>query len=178
MRLYHQDEYTVRKLLPREWRALKDIRLKAVQAEPNVFVATYDDQILRPDREWKAMLEDSDRAYFILVHGGHIVGLSGVARHGEDPVTGVLVLSYIDKVHRNRGLSNLFYQARLDWAVRKGLRKVIVSHRKDNKASKAAIKKFHFEYTHTEMKKWPDGTKEEQLFYQLDLKKWQDVFGV
>jgi len=163
--------------MPREWQAFKEIRLEAVRAEPNVFVQTLDEQLKRPDKEWREMLEDSNRAYFVLANGDEAVGLSGVARHGENPDWGVLVLSYIRPEHRGKGLSNLFYQARLDWAARKGLSRMLVSHRKDNVASKAAIKKFHFEYTHDEMKRWPDGTTEEQLFYALDLRKWKDVFG-
>lgn len=176
MRLYHQDDYTVRKLTAREWQILKDIRLEAVRLEPNVFVLTYDEQVLRPDKDWQDMLRDPNRAYFVLVHHDQVIGVTGVAKHGEDPSTGVLVLSYIRQEHRGKGLSNLYYDARLDWAEIKGLKRMIVSHRKDNKASKAAIKKFHFYYTHREMKKWPDGTKEEQFFYQLDLSERREAF--
>lgn len=175
MKLYHQNDYTVRRLIPREWAILRQIRLEAVQAEPNVFVRPFEDEAQTTEAEWIERLGDDDRAYFGLFHYDEIVGLSGIARHSDDPAIGVMVASYIQTTHRGLGLSNLFYQARIDWALKKNLRKLIVSHQKSNEASRAAIQKHHFAPTYREMKTWPDGRTEEQLFYELDLQKWKDL---
>lgn len=177
MRLYRQGDYTVRKLVPAEWTVLRAVRMEAVAQEPNIFVFTTEDEKNRPEEEWRAILRDTNRAYFILVHGEEdIVGVTGIAKHSHDPSIGVLVASYIRTAHRGKGLSNMFYQARIDWALRKNLKKLIVSHRKDNKPSKYAMKRFYFDYMYDAMTKWPDGTKEKQYFYQLDLQKWREVF--
>ena len=175
MKLYHQGDYTVRKLMPADWKFFKAMRLEAAKNEPNVFVRPHAEEAQTNDAEWQARLKDANRLYLGLFDHNEMVGLSGIALHSHDPSIGVMVASYICKNHRGNGLSNLFYEARLDWALRKGLRKLIVSHHKDNIPSRAAIQKHYFLPTHRELKRWPDGTEEEQLFYELDLAKWRDL---
>lgn len=176
MKLYHQGDYTVRKFLPKEWKAFRAIRLEAVKREPNIFVRGLDEELLTEKAEWVERLKDTHRAYFGLFYHDDCIGMSAVALHSEDASTGILAVSYIDAAHRGKGLSHLFYNARIDWALRRNLRKLVVSHRKDNDASRAAIQKFYFQPTHRELKEWPDGKREEQLFYELDLQKWRNVF--
>jgi RimJ/RimL family protein N-acetyltransferase len=175
MKLYHHGDYTVRKLLPLDWKAFKAMRLEAAKNEPNVFVRPYEEEAKTTDKEWQDRLKDIHRLYLGLFDHDEMIGLSGIAFHSHDPSVGVMVASYIRIPHRGKGLSNLFYQARIDWALRKGLRKLIVSHHKGNDASRAAIQKHHFLPTHRELKKWPDGSEDEQLFYELDMQKWKDV---
>ena len=63
----------------------------------------------------------------------------------------------------------MLYEPRIAWAKEKGYKKLIISHRKSNSASKAANQKFGFVYTHSESKTWPDGITEDNVYYELPL---------
>src|SRR4051812_49197783 len=117
MKLYHQGDYTVRKLMPLDWKIFKAMRLEAARNEPNVFVRPFAEEAQTTDEEWQARLADNSRLYLGLFDHDDMIGLSGIALHSHDPSIGVMVASYIQNAHRGKGLSNLFYEARLDWAL-------------------------------------------------------------
>jgi RimJ/RimL family protein N-acetyltransferase len=64
----------------------------------------------------------------------------------------------------------MFYDARLAW-LRQHPRftRVVVSHRRSNEASRRANQRHGFTFTHTEGRTWPDGAKEDELYYELHL---------
>ncbi|OOG19276.1 hypothetical protein BWD42_04870 [Sphingobacterium sp. CZ-UAM] len=78
--------------------------------------------------------------------------------------------SYIQPLYRRLGLSTLLYRIRMEAAKTLKLKKLTVSHRKSNLASKAANQRVGFTYTHQETMNWLDGTTEDVLYYSLDLK--------
>lgn len=169
MTMYNKGDYTLRRLLPNEWQAYRDIRLEALKNEPAVFGSNYDREFAFTEDEWRKRLSNHDQAMFILVFHDEVIGITGVLIHHEDREAVKLIASYIRREHRGKGLSTLFYRARLDWAISRGFKKAIVSHRASNTASKAANQKFGFRYTHSAMTKWPDGIEAEEKFYSLKL---------
>ncbi len=63
----------------------------------------------------------------------------------------------------------MLYQARLEWAGKRNLKRLIIGHRESNIASKNANQHFGFKYTHQEIRKWPDGSIEPMTYYELNL---------
>jgi L-amino acid N-acyltransferase YncA len=147
----------------------KAIRLEALQKEPHVFGARFEQESQLSDSEWRDRLDTKGSAYFVLKVGRDVVGLTGVVTSWEDPSQAVLIASYIQKEHRGKGGSSLLYEARLNWAMANGFSEVVVSHRASNEASKRANQKHGFEYSHSEQHVWNDGAKEENVFYKLKL---------
>ena len=79
-------------------------------------------------------------------------------------------MSFIHPDYRGRGLSELFYQARIDWArSQEGITRVIVSHRDGNEASKAANQKFGFVATDSTETVFPDGVLAKEYNYELKI---------
>jgi RimJ/RimL family protein N-acetyltransferase len=118
------------------------------------------------------MLEATDRQTFGLFDGDRLVGITGVITKREDPSgrTAMLVMSFIVPAYRGRGLSRLFYDARLEWIARHGtFDRVVVSHRRSNEASRRANQHFGFILKETASRTWPDGTVEDELSYELVL---------
>jgi len=60
--------------------------------------------------------------------------------------------------------------ARLAWIRSQGvLRRIIVSHRASNEVSRRAIERHGFLPTRSAPRTWPDGTVEDELFYELRI---------
>ncbi len=131
---------TIRPLDAAEWRALRDIRLFALQTEPGVFFASYDGELALPDDEWRRRIAGAGCVIFGLFAGDDLIGITGVVTDRDDPTgkTAVLVMSYIRPAYRGRGLTALLYEARLNWiASQPQFTRTIMSHRASNEAPRA-----------------------------------------
>jgi RimJ/RimL family protein N-acetyltransferase len=79
-------------------------------------------------------------------------------------------MSYIVPAYRGRGLSRLLYAAALDWTRRhRQFRRIIVAMRASNAASRHACERHGFAPVRTATRKWPDGTNEDEIIYELRL---------
>lgn len=172
MRATHfgKSNYSLYRFEPQDWMALKRIRLEALRLEPNMFGSTFEENICLPDRSWQERLAADNRAYFgLFLPDEDCIGLSAVTQQTDLPTSVVLIASYIQKQHRGHGLSKLFYDARIEWAKEHGYTKAIVSHRETNLVSKAANQRAGFQFTHLIERSWPDGTRSNEWFYDLNL---------
>jgi RimJ/RimL family protein N-acetyltransferase len=161
---------TIRPLDAAEWRALREIRLFALQAEPGVFFASYRSELALPDDEWQRRISGAGCIIFGLFAGNDMIGITGVVADRDDPTgkTAMLVMSYIRPAYRGRGLTALLYEARLEWiASQQQFTQTIVSHRASNEASARAIRRHGFTVVDRIPRTWPDGTTEDEVRYRL-----------
>jgi RimJ/RimL family protein N-acetyltransferase len=161
--------FTTKHLSSEDWQLFRNIRLEALKTEPGVYAASYDEMKDMEDDFWIDRLADSNWAYFGLYDGDKLVGLSGIMRNVDDRDEAELIASYIRKEYRGKGLSKLFYAARIEWARAKGIKKLIISHRESNTASRQANQNFGFRFTHSVPRLWHDGLWEENVYYELIL---------
>ena len=172
-----KDNTEIRKLGPDDWALFRDMRLFALKTEPGKFSSNYDLESAFPEQEWRDRLSSPVRAFFGLFKDGHLAGITGIARVDQDIQSPemVLIASFLKPDYRRQGLSRMFYEARLDWAAKQpGVKKVIVSHRESNVASERANQAFGFVMTGKEMMEWPDGVKENQILYALDIGSYKN----
>jgi RimJ/RimL family protein N-acetyltransferase len=169
MKTYTKDNYILRRFLPEEWEAYRDIRLEALQISPEMFGSNYAKESQYTKEDWLGAVDNPHRAMFGLYLNKNIVGVTGVAFVKEDHSQAVLIASFICPEYRGKGLSKLFYEARLDWARDMGCNSIVVSHREDNNPSKGANQSFGFKYTHSDSREWSDGKNLSQLYYILEL---------
>lgn len=165
-----KEGYTLKKLLPCHWEEYQSIRLLALKTNPEMFGSNYAQESAYTKNDWTALLENGLRGIFGLYHAKSLIGLSGVAIRKENPATAIFFASFIEPAHRGKGLTKLFYEARMEWVRQKQCNLITVSHRLGNKTSEAAIKRFGFKYTNTEEVNWPDGIRAPELRYILELK--------
>jgi RimJ/RimL family protein N-acetyltransferase len=161
--------FVLKQLMPDEWPLYKKLRLEALQNAHGSFGGSYDKESLLEDSVWQERLADARSAFWVLYDQDQPIGMTGVIEAKDDPETTALIASYIHPDYRGKGLSNLFYKARIEWSKQNGYRRVMVSCRASNTASKAANRKFGFAHTHNESKTWPDGKTEDNVFYALNL---------
>jgi len=165
----NKENYTVLHLLPCHWEEYKSIRLEALETNPEMFGSPYAKESTYSEMEWKALLENKYRGMFALYHNQSLIGLSGVTIKKDNTATAIFFASYIKPAHRGKGLSNLLYEARMEWVRLQKCQFITVSHRAGNESSEAAIKRFGFKYSHTEPVNWPDGMKADELTYLFQL---------
>ena len=161
--------YSLRLLKPAEWRGYKSIRLEALATDPGMYGSNLLKESAFPDEQWQQRLAQSGGAYWGLFYGKELVGLTGIFSDPEHREDAKFIASFIRPLHRGKGLSALFYTARIDWARANGFKRIIVSHRAGNDSSRAAMRRAGFRYTHSENQHWPDGSDAEHLFYALEL---------
>ncbi len=172
---------TIRQLKPDDWAILKDLRLTALQSDPKVFGGSYADEKDKTDEEWRGQLESEKVATFALFDGDVPIGMTGIAYDRKDPAqkTAILWGSWLKPEYRKRGLSNLMYTARLDWAeARPDIDRVLVGHRASNLASKRANQKHGFAFMCAESRTWHDGITEDDVSYVRFIHNPWGVFPV
>lgn len=163
---------TTRALTAQDWKTFRQTRLRALREHPDVYLGSYREATARTEQAWAEMLDGKGKCIFGLFDGEKIIGLAAVFTSRDDPSgqSGVLAMDYIDPLYRGRGLSRLLYQARIDWAKQHlPFRRLVVSHREGNEASRRANQSFYFKLIGKEEIGWPDGTKAPDFTYELDL---------
>jgi RimJ/RimL family protein N-acetyltransferase len=163
----------IRQFEERDWPLLKQIRLKALKSDPGVFGSNFAKESGMSDDEWRGWLTNLDAVSFGIFDDDKIIGMTGIAIHRDDPTrkTAILWGSWLEPAYRGRGISEQMYKVRIEWAKKHPIcEKIIVSHRASNTASERANQRQGFIHTHTTHKEWPDGTMDDDLFYELKVK--------
>lgn len=119
---------TVRRIEPSDWRAYRDLRLRALQEAPDAFGSTYTLERGRPDALWASRLSDavsSDRdAPLFALDGDRICGLAWCKLDAQDPATAHLFQMWVAPESRGHGAGGVLLKAALDWARHVGARRV------------------------------------------------------
>lgn len=164
--------FSIRQLNADDWAALKSIRLEALAAYPNFFGRSLADNQKLTDNDWQSMLADKNQAIFGLFDESKnmLTGITGVKKKDDTSDSALFFYSYIKPNYQGQKLSRLFYDARIAWAKENNCQNIIISHRESNITSKMANQAFGFKPTgKIEPRTWPDGTIEDEVFYELKL---------
>jgi RimJ/RimL family protein N-acetyltransferase len=166
-------DVSIRQLTENDWREFSQIRLKALQSDPNVFGSNYEMESQMTEAEWRMRFHPIDAAIFLVFENDTPIGTACVAVDRDDPTKKVALFwgSWLAPQFRGKGLSELLYKARIKWAKQHPtVEKLIVSHRASNLSSKFANQKHGFVLTHKTEKTWIDGATEDEIFYELKIK--------
>jgi RimJ/RimL family protein N-acetyltransferase len=163
---------TIRPFDPEEWSLFRDFRLNALKATPGVFATSYAEAATRSTQEWRSAIEGPGHQVFGLFDDDQLIGITAAVTSRDDPSgqTAMFAMSFVLSEYRHRGLSRLCYDERLAWVqARPHFRRVIVSHRASNEASRRIIVRYGFVLTGRSPRIWPNGETEDELMYELLL---------
>lgn len=169
MKTFILNDYILKPLPPADWRLFREIRLEALATNPGMFGNSYALEYAFPDSHWQDRLSSPANAVWGLFLRTEIIGLTGLFGDADHPGEARLTTSFIQPEHRGNGLTGLFYRARIDWARAHGLKRLVITHRRGNEASRKAMLRAGFRHTHAEPRLWPDGLETDNLFYELVL---------
>ncbi len=153
---------------------VRDLRLKMLKENPGVFSSSYAREAAYEDQRWRDLATpDKDHAVIGMFSGTQLAGMMAVFRWRDDPAgeTAFLGMLYIDPGFQGRGLSERLFNDSIEWAAANGtFKKIVISHRASNEASRRANQKAGFIYTHTQKDvSWPDGSREDEMWYARPL---------
>lgn len=171
----------IRPLAPHDWTAFRAARLRALSMHPGFYCGTLADAEQRTPEDWQEMLDGNGKRIFGLFDEARLVGITAVFTCRDDPSgrTGVFAMSFIEPEYRGQGYADLYYKARIEFgAAHLPWTRLCVSHRADNEPSKRAILRHGFTLTGQAEKDWPDGTRMEELMYELDLVMLRKLDGL
>ena len=146
----------IRRLSADDWLAFSQIRLTALKTDPRVFGSNYERESQFSEEDWRNSLNKNDSAIFMIFDDETPIGMTSISIDREDPTgkTALLWGSWLAPEYRGKGLSDLMYRARINWAKdQPNVEKIIVSHRASNLASKYANQKHGFSNSLTKTKK-------------------------
>lgn len=164
---------SIKQIGENDWREFRDIRLKALQTDPKAFGSHYDREILFSKQEWNEWVSRTNQGIFLIYDDENAIGVTGIYIPQDIVVKYKAVLwgSWLEPEYRRKGISDLMYKTRIEWAKQhKNLRLIEVSHRESNAASKHANQKHGFRLVKEVEKEWHDGITEKDVMYELDLK--------
>jgi ribosomal protein S18 acetylase RimI-like enzyme len=98
------DNVTIVKLTPQQWQELKQIRLHALESDPDAFGRTHEELSQKTDEQWMQQLQNPHLHYFIAKVNDEHVGVVGIAKDREEDDTTEIVSMFVKKPHRRRGI--------------------------------------------------------------------------
>lgn len=163
---------SIRQIGKSEWEEFREIRLKALKSDPEVFGSHYEREVNKSKQDWKEWAGAENQGLFLIYDDEYLIGMTGifVPQDTVEKTKAVLWGSWLEPEYRRKGISDLMYKARIEWAKQKPeLKRIEVSHRESNLASKYANQKHGFKLVKEEDKIWHDGRKEKDVIYELKI---------
>ena len=164
---------SIRRLTEDDWRLFSEIRLKALQSDPSAFGSNYAFESKFTEDDWRRRLQNADSAIYVIFADETPIGITGVGVDRADSTrrTAIFWGSWLESEFRRRGISDLMYKTRIEWAKdHPDIERIIVAHRASNAASKYANQQHGFVFTHSHEITWSDGVTEDEVWYELKLK--------
>ncbi|WP_028660868.1 GNAT family N-acetyltransferase [Nocardioides insulae] len=159
-------DYQIRPIRASEWRAIRELRLTALQDEVAgiAFLDTYDEALVRPDEFWQQRAhgssvdnpEPASRQWVAITEAGEWVGttVALIERPGERGAIGAITASgghlvgvYIHPDHRGNGLLGRLFETASTWLAEQGMTRIRLFVHTDNARAQAAYRRLGFETT-------------------------------
>lgn len=131
-----------------DWKAFRDLRLRALREDPDAFGATYEDQRRRTAnwwREWASKSEAGEtHVLFLASNAGTWVGMAGGVVEDE---TAWLISMWVAPEARRRGIGRRLTNAIVAWAREGGRPRIALHVETTNQAATALYRSMGFEPT-------------------------------
>ena len=168
---------SIKQIGKNDWKDFRNIRLKALKSDPEVFGSHYEKEKNYTKQDWQEWVGAKDQAVFFIYDDEKPIGMTGifVPQDTVEKSKAVLWGSWLEPEYRRKGMSEMMYKSRIEWAKQQPeIRRIEVTHRKSNVASKYAIQKHGFKLVKEVNKVWHDGVQEKDVIYQLVINKRND----
>lgn len=122
----------IKLLAPSDFQIFKDIRLEALQLDPDNFASTYNDWAALTDEEWQGRI--SVNPTFVAFKNNTPVGIMGLMKHGFAKTAHrvILIMVYVAKAARGTGVANGLMNAVIGQARDLGFRQIELACNADN----------------------------------------------
>ncbi len=115
----------VRRAVDSDWRAVRELRLEALQDAPLAFASTYEREAGFSDDVWRRRIADA--ALFLALEGDEVIGTATGYVDSADPVTVRLVAMYVRPEHRGQGYAGQLLDGVVTDARERGFHRVLLA---------------------------------------------------
>ncbi len=152
----------------RDWRRLRDVRLRALAGDPAAFIETYENAASHPDDRWRTRATPTERqASFGYETEDRFDGLVSCFV-ADDPATVFLVAMWVAPELRGTGAARELVESVLDWAREGGAARVCLSVEGDSPRASRHYEKCGFVET-SEPPPFPYEANPGSRFYVYEL---------
>lgn len=135
---------------PDDWRTYRDVRLRALQADPGAFASTHERESSFDDDEWirrtRGGPDGRPSAIYLAVDGERAVGTAAVV-YPVDMDVPMLVGMWVAPDVRGRGVGRKLVDAVVAWVAERGDRRLVLWVVDDNHSAIALYESCGFEQT-------------------------------
>ena len=137
------DIQIITRLPVERWREYRELRLRALQTDPQAFGQSWAEAINHPEERWRQRLIDAEQGRSWLVFAerdGQLIGMSGAYQWPEDIAANraMIIAVFVDESARGMGIGERLMQAVLDQLADAGIGHAILAV---NPAQTAAVSK-------------------------------------
>ena len=130
---------TLRRLKSHEWRAYRDVRLRALRDAPESFGSTLEAEEARSDAAWEERVSSRASAPsdlpLVIEDKERFVGLAWGRINPAEPDTARLFQMWVAPTHRAAGHGIAMLRAVMDWARDSGARRLVLQVTCGNEAA-------------------------------------------
>ena len=142
--------------------ALRELRLRALWADPQAFGSTYERELERTSTDWACWITP-DPSFFLCTDDGGRVGLAAGYHDSVEPGTVMLAAVWIEPSARGRGGVALLVDAFVRWAATKQPTAVKLWVVATNDVARRAYERCGFEPTGQTLARTRDGVVELEM---------------
>ncbi len=157
-----------------DWQAYRDLRLRALNEDPQAFSSTYAEVAAWPEERWKRRLRDAlegERSWlFFAREKGRLVGMIGAFVDEASPENATIVSVYVPAEVRGRGISSELLTCILGELSRHpSLKMATLAVNKQQLPAVGLYRKFGFQATRTEPAQTGNGELVEEMVMERPL---------
>jgi dihydropteroate synthase len=128
----------VRQLRPEDWRAWRELRLRALADAPDAFAETLAEAQVRGDEAWQALAAPRpDVAQLVAERDGAPAGMAVAVIDPEDPARAKLYAMWVAPEARGAGLGRALVDAALRWTRRRAALELVLRVTDGNEPARA-----------------------------------------
>jgi ribosomal protein S18 acetylase RimI-like enzyme len=106
----------IRRVRPDEWQALRDLRLRALRADPEAFGESLAVATERSDADWQTRADSADHASFVADAGHGLIGMVVGGPAPDRPGIAAVYGMWVAPEARGQGIGAALLDAVEDWA--------------------------------------------------------------
>lgn len=138
----------VRRATPNDWQRVRDLRLRALQGEPDAYGSSFAQEAGADEAIWRSWASGwanaTDQELFVAVHDEAWAGMALGVRWEKDPGVAHLYAMWVEPSVRRRGIGRALVSAVANWAADLGTAHLVLRVNEDNRGAVTMYERCRF----------------------------------
>ena len=129
----------IREVRPEEWRSLKDLRLRALETDPDAFGSTFAEERVKPVTAWQEWAAEGwglgAQTTLVALVGDRWLGMGVCIVAEAEPRSATVYAMWVDPAARRQGIGEELLQELIKWASFKNAEELLLAVTEGNTAA-------------------------------------------